>query len=294
MEGDELGVHPASKAGWGVVWPFLWEGKRAFPQLCKGPGWNREWERLIIGFGCHKRNLCFCPQRCSFGTSDALSISGTALPTPILTSGQVFPPQSPFSFFFNLYTCFTLSLQARRIAPWDRAPMSCLWGWASGHFGRTMWQHKGAGQLGRASWGHFAFLFVSVWEIPQQLVLLYKCVHGDGSFGSAWLGFVCQYSFSSQRQWKEKGHYVSPFMEPSWGSFLYSSPWLDSWLQALTICRAGNIVLYAVVSCSEFKGREILGVLLCLHLGQTNPLLWVCSKALLLDQIAAEWHFFFF
>lgn len=77
---------------------------------------------------------------------------------------------------------------------------------------------------------------------------------------------------------------------PSWSSFLCSSPWLDSWLQALTICRAGSIILYAVVSFSAFKGREILGVLLCLHLGQrqTNPLLWVCSKALLLDQITAE------
>lgn len=50
------------------------------------------------------------------------------------------------------------------------------------------------------------------------------------------------------------------------------------------------MVLYAVVLFSEFKRREILSVLLCLHLGQrqTNPLLWVCSKALLLDQITAE------
>lgn len=77
---------------------------------------------------------------------------------------------------------------------------------------------------------------------------------------------------------------------PSWSSSLCSGPWLDSWLQAFTICRAGTVVLYAVVSFSEFKGREIFGVLLCLHLGQrqTNSLLWVCSKALLLGQIAAE------
>lgn len=34
-------------------------------------------------------------------------------------------------------------------------------------------------------------------------------------------------------------------------------------------------------SFSEFKGREILSVLLCLHLGQgqTNPLLWVLLQS---------------
>lgn len=172
-----------------------------------------------------------------------------------------------------------------------------VWGWASGHDGRAMCQHKGAGQLGRPcglpfvgssciSFGfclrHFAIagpiLQICAWRWVIWVCLAVICVsilvqfsavvEGEGLLRQSLLG-ACR---------------------PSWSSSLCSGPWLDSWLQALTICRAGTVVLYAVVSFSEFKGREILGVLLCLHLGQrqTNSLLWVCSKALLLGQIAAE------
>lgn len=249
------------------------------------------WERLIIGLGCHKRNLCFHPPRCSSGTSEATSISGTALPTPIPSSGQVLPPQSPFFPFFSLWAGFTSSFQPWGIALWDRA-LRALW------VGLGLGQSQAVAQTCRAlgkTTGSFCISFgfclrgftvagpalqMCAWRLISWVVLAVICisfsavVEGEGPWCQSLPG-VCR---------------------TSWSSFLCSSAWLDSYLQAFTICRAGNRVLCAVVSFSEFKGREILGVLLWLHLGQrqTNSLLWVCSKASLLDHTTAEWHFLFF
>lgn len=131
-----------------LLWPFLWEGKRACPQLWKALGWNGV--RAFNGLGCSKRNLCFHPKRCSFIPREATSIPSTTLPTPILISGHVLPP-------FHLPPASTQSLpcpfRGRASPPRQsyRGLSACCAGWrlASCHADRGRWQHKGTGQSER-------------------------------------------------------------------------------------------------------------------------------------------------
>lgn len=204
-----------------------------------------------------------------------MSISDTALPTPILSSGQILPPQSPFLPFFSLYAGLTCPFRCGALLHEAELSRAVCVGLGLG----PCWQSHVAAQrcraVGKTAWtsfkGSFSISFgfclrdftiagptlqMCAWRriiwvcLPVTCVLVLvqvsAVVEGEGQLRRSLLG-ACR---------------------PSWSSFLCPGPRLDSWLQALTVCRAGNIVLYAVVSFSEFKGREILSVLLCLHLGQ--------------------------